>query len=353
MVKIDAEVSRGYGGFVRERLKDYIPQQKRKKVYYEYEKDTQKIVTDYKNQIKSFENKLWHWHNEYNTKGGEFTYRFTIYEAIFFVILLFAGLPMGDAGAALSVISLLALIWIIHSFAACDFKYKPPSGIMTYNSKRELIPIDGGLDAPYLALAVWDMASTRVIGPQPKPPVKPDNYPKGKPNVTKTKPDKRNRDDEWYDQYIETKRKCQTEVNCPICNHLIQFTEVRKPPFEDKCESCDYSFTFIYRKRTERYIEAWVAGDKAEYIYYDGIKLTRPRAPFKGEHISGAKRQPIPQDVKDKVWNRDEGKCTQCGSNENLEFDHIIPVSKGGANTYRNIQLLCEVCNREKSDNIG
>ncbi|MDP7536025.1 MAG: HNH endonuclease [Candidatus Poseidoniia archaeon] len=31
----------------------------------------------------------------------------------------------------------------------------------------------------------------------------------------------------------------------------------------------------------------------------------------------------------------------------------MIPVSKGGANTYRNIQLLCEVCNREKSDNIG
>ena len=87
--------------------------------------------------------------------------------------------------------------------------------------------------------------------------------------------------------------------------------------------------------------------------YYDGIKPTHPRAPFKGEHISDAKRKPIPQKVKDKVWNRDEGECTQCGSNENLEFDHIIPVSKGGANTYRNIQLLCEVCNREKSDNIG
>ena len=87
--------------------------------------------------------------------------------------------------------------------------------------------------------------------------------------------------------------------------------------------------------------------------YYDGIKPTRPCAPSKGDYVSDGKRKPIPQDVMDKVWNRDEGKCTQCGSNENLEFDHIIPVSKGGANTYRNIQLLCEVCNREKSDNIG
>jgi hypothetical protein len=61
----------------------------------------------------------------------------------------------------------------------------------------------------------------------------------------------------------------------------------------------------------------------------------------------------ITEDVKDAVWRRDEGKCTQCGSNEDLEFDHIIPHSKGGANTKRNIQLLCEPCNRKKSDNIG
>ncbi len=61
----------------------------------------------------------------------------------------------------------------------------------------------------------------------------------------------------------------------------------------------------------------------------------------------------ISQEVKDKVWNRDGGKCVQCGSNQLLEFDHIIPHSKGGSNTYRNIQLLCEPCNRSKSAKIG
>ena len=68
---------------------------------------------------------------------------------------------------------------------------------------------------------------------------------------------------------------------------------------------------------------------------------------------SNVRRRHISQKVKDQVWRRDLGKCTQCGSNENLEFDHIIPFSRGGANTYRNIQLLCESCNRSKSDNIG
>ena len=65
------------------------------------------------------------------------------------------------------------------------------------------------------------------------------------------------------------------------------------------------------------------------------------------------KRERIPQDVMDKVWNRDGGKCVQCGKSEKLEFDHIIPHSKGGSNTIRNLQLLCEKCNRVKSNNIG
>lgn len=63
-------------------------------------------------------------------------------------------------------------------------------------------------------------------------------------------------------------------------------------------------------------------------------------------------RKHIPDDVKMFVWRRDEGKCVKCDSRENIEFDHIIPVSKGGSNTARNIQILCEKCNREKGDSI-
>jgi len=60
----------------------------------------------------------------------------------------------------------------------------------------------------------------------------------------------------------------------------------------------------------------------------------------------------IPSAVKIAVWRRDQGKCVECGSKEKLEYDHIIPISKGGSNTERNIQLLCEKCNRKKSANI-
>jgi 5-methylcytosine-specific restriction endonuclease McrA len=64
---------------------------------------------------------------------------------------------------------------------------------------------------------------------------------------------------------------------------------------------------------------------------------------------STANREPIPKKVQAEVWQRDGGKCVVCGSKELLEFDHIIAVCQGGSNTARNIQLLCQACNRKKS----
>jgi hypothetical protein len=66
----------------------------------------------------------------------------------------------------------------------------------------------------------------------------------------------------------------------------------------------------------------------------------------------GSRRSSIPEDVKMLVWQRDQGRCVQCGSQDTLEFDHIIPVSKGGSSTARNIQILCESCNRSKSNRV-
>jgi hypothetical protein len=64
------------------------------------------------------------------------------------------------------------------------------------------------------------------------------------------------------------------------------------------------------------------------------------------------RRESIPEEVRIAVWRRDGGKCARCGSREKLEYDHIIPVSKGGSSTVRNVELLCETCNRKKKDNI-
>ena len=60
----------------------------------------------------------------------------------------------------------------------------------------------------------------------------------------------------------------------------------------------------------------------------------------------------IPQDVRQTVWLRDDGKCVECDSESELQFDHIIPHSKGGSNTVENIRILCRVCNSKKRARI-
>jgi hypothetical protein len=67
---------------------------------------------------------------------------------------------------------------------------------------------------------------------------------------------------------------------------------------------------------------------------------TKFESPWPRRHIKDA--------VKTAVFARDAGRCRMCGSTEILEYDHIIPISKGGTSDPENIQLLCRSCNRTK-----
>jgi hypothetical protein len=65
-----------------------------------------------------------------------------------------------------------------------------------------------------------------------------------------------------------------------------------------------------------------------------------------GEIVPDTPGREIDPEVKREVWRRDSGRCVECGSKGFLEFDHIIPFSMGGS--ARNVQILCQDCNRRK-----
>lgn len=63
----------------------------------------------------------------------------------------------------------------------------------------------------------------------------------------------------------------------------------------------------------------------------------------------------IPFQVKMRVVRRDNYTCQVCGKHlldNEVEFDHIIPISKGGSSEEHNIRLTCFKCNRDKSDRV-
>lgn len=68
--------------------------------------------------------------------------------------------------------------------------------------------------------------------------------------------------------------------------------------------------------------------------------------------VDGASTRHIPREIRQRVWQRCGGRCMECGAQDYLEFDHVIPVAKGGSNSDMNVQLLCRRCNLKKSDFI-
>ena len=61
--------------------------------------------------------------------------------------------------------------------------------------------------------------------------------------------------------------------------------------------------------------------------------------------------------IKNAVFERDGGRCAYrfeddriCGSRWKLEFDHIVPLAKGGKTTVDNLRLLCRAHNQYAAD---
>jgi 5-methylcytosine-specific restriction endonuclease McrA len=81
-------------------------------------------------------------------------------------------------------------------------------------------------------------------------------------------------------------------------------------------------------------------------------KLQTAHSLMRAEEAGKPTRVPIPTELRRAVFERDGGRCVECDSNFDLQYDHVLPVALGGATTIENLQLLCADCNRRKSDSL-
>lgn len=117
--------------------------------------------------------------------------------------------------------------------------------------------------------------------------------------------------------------------------------------------SVDSSSNTVYiAAKTRKGSGDFIIGPEAKLVEaYINQSVKRFHRQLDLKQKSGSTRH-IQQSVKNIVWDRCQGKCVQCNSEQYIEFDHIIPFSKGGSNSENNIQILCRRCNLAKSDKI-
>lgn len=64
---------------------------------------------------------------------------------------------------------------------------------------------------------------------------------------------------------------------------------------------------------------------------------------------------PVRPKLRFRILQRDNFRCRYCGRGPDiveLEIDHIVPRSKGGAGTEDNLQTICTTCNAGKSNAV-
>jgi hypothetical protein len=101
-------------------------------------------------------------------------------------------------------------------------------------------------------------------------------------------------------------------------------------------------------------VDSWKESDGKRLVFkFKLLAIEDDSNQTSSEQTISQHRRIIPTEVKLEVWKRDGGKCSICGSSDELHFDHIIPYSKGGTSIKaENIQLLCARHNLEKRDKI-
>lgn len=71
------------------------------------------------------------------------------------------------------------------------------------------------------------------------------------------------------------------------------------------------------------------------------------------DSLCRVERAEVSNELRFYILKRDGHRCQKCGISdkfENLEIDHIKPISKGGKSTPDNLQTLCHQCNKEKGN---
>lgn len=146
---------------------------------------------------------------------------------------------------------------------------------------------------------------------------------------------------------------------CSKCQELKTFDEFyrqaqNKDGLFGHCKACHKINNEMYRKNNPGYDREWRKNnpDRKRELLREWQRNNRDRM-HGYDHARRAKAANAFTDCQSfsQVLIRSIYKsCLRCGSPDELEIDHVVPLSKGGTSTLGNYQVLCRSCNASKNN---
>ncbi len=98
------------------------------------------------------------------------------------------------------------------------------------------------------------------------------------------------------------------------------------------------------RKGKENLKDVVVESMKINKELRDKKKHAQVKNPRK-QKVKLNNKRTIPAEVKRAAFEKNNGRCSNCHTMKNLEYDHKIPFALGGKSDKENIRLMCKNCN--------
>jgi len=117
---------------------------------------------------------------------------------------------------------------------------------------------------------------------------------------------------------------------------------------------CDPHFvldndTHIEMECSRKMAEEWLKGSVCDFYGLSWLKELEQKYYTK---LKKKRTCYLNKQVRLEILKKYKFTCVTCKSKENLSIDHIHPVSKGGGDEFKNLQVMCRSCNSHKSNRV-
>lgn len=166
--------------------------------------------------------------------------------------------------------------------------------------------------------------------------------------------------DQWRTKKIAEKTEPISSKKCSVCKAVkpakyFYLSNVLKSGLMSACIKCVSNKGKSYRKANPsyraEYLKKWIADnpESVRKIKRDWNKrnkdYARSRVLLRRARL---KTNGVFKIRKSFLLRLYDSNCIVCGSNQNIQADHVLPLSRGGRHSEGNLQPLCQKCNYSK-----